>query len=131
MNIQKALVNLDMGNSVAEFDQELERYFIETDTFRALIEDRIDIIVGNKGAGKTAMYKYVARRYTKFPHLSNVEIITGFNPSGSPIFQSLAYTDPMTDGQSVTLHRLLTAFVQQIDPDPHPRPRSLRWSRRC
>ena len=103
MNLQEALIKLDMGNSVAEFDKELERYFIKTDTFRALVEDKADIIAGDKGAGKTAMYKYLTRRYTEIPELANVEIITGFNPSGSPVFQRLAYAGVLTEGQYITI----------------------------
>jgi hypothetical protein len=30
----------------------LEDYFIETDVFRALVEDRRDTIAGDKGTGK-------------------------------------------------------------------------------
>ena len=36
MNIQQALMKLDMGNAVAEFDK-AQRYFVETETFRALV----------------------------------------------------------------------------------------------
>ena len=82
MNIQQALMKLDMGNAVAEFDKALERYFVETETFRALVEDKADIIAGDKGAGKTAMYQYLTRCYLELPELADVEIITGFNPSG-------------------------------------------------
>ena len=103
MNIQEVLGKLDWGNSVAEFDEELERYFVETDTFLALVEDKADIIAGDKGTGKTTLYKYLKRRYTEIPELSNVEIITGFNPSGSPIFQRLADTGPLTEGQYITV----------------------------
>ncbi len=105
MNNQEVLINLDLGNSVAEFDKELERHFVETDTFRALIEDRADIIAGDKGTGKTAIYKYLLHRSAsaKIPELADIVIITGFNPSGSPVFQSLAYTRPLTEGQYITV----------------------------
>ncbi len=103
MNIQETLTKLDMGNSVAEFDKELEHYFVETDTFRALVEDEADIIAGDKGAGKTAMYRYLTQRYTEISSLANVEIIAGFNPSGSPVFQRLAYAGPLAEGQYITI----------------------------
>jgi hypothetical protein len=35
--------------------------------------------------------------------LSHVEVLTGFNPSGSPIFQRLVYTEPFTEGQYITI----------------------------
>jgi hypothetical protein len=49
----KALLNqLEVGSAVAEFDNELERYFVETPTFRALVEDKVDVIAGDKGTGE-------------------------------------------------------------------------------
>lgn len=42
---------LDLGSSVAEFDQQLESYFIETQPFRELIGGKKDIIAGDKGSG--------------------------------------------------------------------------------
>src|SRR5512134_3508878 len=103
MNIQEVLRKLDLGNSVAEFDEELERYFVETDTFRTLIADKADIIAGDKGAGKTALYQYLQRRHAQLPEFSKVEIITGFNPAGSPIFERLVHTGPLTEGQYITV----------------------------
>ena len=103
MNVQEILRAFDLGNSVAEFDKGLEQYFVETDIFYALVKDRADIIAGDKGTGKTAIYKYFERRYTEIPELSNIELITGFNPSGSPVFQRLTHTKPLTEGQYITI----------------------------
>jgi hypothetical protein len=51
-SVKELLVDLDLGNSVAEFDSQLETYFVETQPFRELILDRKDIIAGDKGTGK-------------------------------------------------------------------------------
>ncbi|MCB0211269.1 MAG: hypothetical protein KDJ52_18155 [Anaerolineae bacterium] len=99
MKVQEILNTIEVGNSVAEFDNQLKNYFVETDIFRALIEDKADIIAGDKGTGKTALYRYLHHRYTEFNELANVELITAFNPSGNPIFQRLAYTGPLDEGQ--------------------------------
>ena len=48
------------------------------------------------------MYQYLTRRYLELSELVNVEIITGFNPSGSPVFQRLAYAGLLTEGQYIT-----------------------------
>jgi hypothetical protein len=53
--VKEILHELDLGNSVAEHDEALERYFVETETFRSLISDKGDIIAGDKGTGKTAL----------------------------------------------------------------------------
>jgi hypothetical protein len=52
MEVKALLRQLDLGNSVAEFDQALERYFVETETFRALVLNRADVIRRRKGHGK-------------------------------------------------------------------------------
>ncbi len=62
MLIKDALSRLDLGSSVAEHDEALEAYFIETDVFRALVEDRRDTIAGDKGTGKTALLSHSAER---------------------------------------------------------------------
>lgn len=57
MNIHDVLSKLDFGNQVAEFDRDTERHFIVTEAFRALIENNADIVAGDKGSGKTTIYK--------------------------------------------------------------------------
>ena len=45
---------LYLGSSVAKFDTALQKYFVETEPFRALVLDRTDVVAGDKGTGKTA-----------------------------------------------------------------------------
>ena len=87
--VRDALQSLYLGKSVAEFDDALERYFIETNAFRELVQDKCDIIAGDKGTGKTAIYRILQKKYTSIPELKKIEVIAAFNPSGSPIFQQL------------------------------------------
>ncbi|GAA4499045.1 P-loop ATPase, Sll1717 family [Gluconacetobacter tumulicola] len=95
--LKEALQHLNIGKSVAEFDDALERYFVETNAFRELVTDQRDIIAGDKGTGKTAIYKILQKKYTTLPGLENVEVIPAFNPSGNPIFQPLTQRDPLTE----------------------------------
>ncbi|HXX71824.1 MAG TPA: hypothetical protein VEI55_05985, partial [Candidatus Acidoferrum sp.] len=90
-------------NSVAEFDDALDRYFIETEAFRGLAGDKADIIAGDKGTGKTALYKVFAKRYTGVPSLKQVEVVPGFNPVGNPVFQRLAQVEALSEGQYITV----------------------------
>jgi len=90
---------LNLGNSVAEFDDALESYFVETEAFRALAEGRIDVVAGDKGTGKTAIFKILQRRYRQLPELENTEVITAFNSTGNPVFQRLVHEAPLTEGQ--------------------------------
>lgn len=96
----KELVKLvSLGSSVAEFDQGLENYFIETETFNAVISDSGDIISGDKGTWKTAIYKILKKNYRAYPALDDVEIVDAFNPEGDPVFQRLTSGPDLSEGQ--------------------------------
>lgn len=99
----EVLRSINLGNSVAEFDEALERYFVETDTFRRVVEDRVDIIAGDKGTGKTALFRILHRRYPTIEELSKVEVVPAFNLGGSPVFQRLNEGDVLDEGQYITL----------------------------
>jgi hypothetical protein len=110
--IKEILQKLDLGNSVAEHDAALERYFVETNTFRSLIRDEGDVIAGDKGTGKTALFRILQKRYASIEELSDVELVEAFNPSGNPVFQRLTETEPLEEGQYVTIWKAyITALV--------------------
>jgi hypothetical protein len=96
----KELLNLvSFGTSVAEFDQDLEKYFIETETFKLVVDDRGDIIAGDKGTGKTAIYKILKKNYRAYDALMEVEIVDAFNPTGDPVFQRLTFGPSLSEDQ--------------------------------
>lgn len=101
--VKELLPKLKLGSSVAEHDEALERYFIETETFRALIQGERDIIAGDKGTGKTALYRILQKRYASLPEMTDVEVLAAFNPAGNPVFQRLTEDDPLEEGQYVGL----------------------------
>src|SRR6266540_3846765 len=103
MNTGEILATLELGNSVAEHDQALEKYFVETATFRSLIRDEGDVIAGDKGTGKTALFRILQKRYPTIEELASVEVVAGFNPVGSPVFQRLAEGEVLKEGQYVTI----------------------------
>ena len=104
--IKNLIENLDLGKSVAEFDEALETYFIETNAFRELISDKIDIIAGDKGTGKTAIYKILQKKYTMLPMLDETEVLAAFNPTGNPVFQKLGEHDVQEEGEYIRLWKL-------------------------
>jgi hypothetical protein len=55
------LTNLDLGTPVAETDRLLEVARVETSTFRDLLSDRVDLIPGTKGSGKSALFRIFVR----------------------------------------------------------------------
>jgi len=50
---------LDIGDDVAEFDERLSYYFIETSSFKDIIADKADLILGAKGSGKSAIFRHL------------------------------------------------------------------------
>jgi len=106
MKAVELLRSLNLGKSVAEFDEGLDRYFVDTETFRKLIRDDADIIAGDKGTGKTALYRTLCSRYTQIPELKKTEIVTGFNPQGSPVFQRLSQIPPLNEGEYIAIWKL-------------------------
>jgi hypothetical protein len=99
--IKDILHDLDLGSSVAEHDDALETYFVETETFRGLVAGRYDSVAGDKGTGKTALYRILRRRYAGL--LPDIEVLAGFNPVGVPVFQRLTEGEPLEEGQYITI----------------------------
>lgn len=89
MRVAEILKELNLGKSVAESDSRLDSYFVDTHTFNALYTGQRDIVAGDKGTGKTALYRILIERHRVIEELKGTEIVTAFNLSGSPIFQQL------------------------------------------
>ena len=106
MQVREILQKIEFGNPVAEYDKGLQNYFIVTDAFRHLVSGNVDIIAGDKGTGKTAIYQHLKQAYSKIPELSGIEIISGFNPAGEPMFRQLGDEEKLTDGQYVTVWKM-------------------------
>lgn len=78
---------LDVGASVAESDQHLASYFVATGYLADLTKDRVDIVRGAKGSGKSALLKVVGEHPERFPELSDVRVVPATNHSGDPVFR--------------------------------------------
>ncbi len=55
--VAAVLRQLDLGASVAEEDDLLEFARVETSVFTDLLNDRVDLVPGSKGSGKSALYR--------------------------------------------------------------------------
>ena len=106
MNIRDALQKLEFGNSVAEYDKGLQNYFLITQSYLALINDEADLIAGDKGTGKTAIFQYIRRNFANTPTLTNTEIVTGFNIAGEPLFRKLEDEQPLQESQYITIWKM-------------------------
>ena len=56
-DVANVLRSVDFGSSVAESDHLLESARVETSVFTDLMHDRVDLIPGTKGSGKSALYR--------------------------------------------------------------------------
>lgn len=120
------LSKLDVGSPVAEHDSALESYFVETSIFRNIVEDRVDVVSGDKGTGKTALFSILLKRYTQVPGLESTELLPAFNPAGTPVFQRLLEAGNMQEGNYVGVWKayLLALagnwLIEFLDTDQSP-----------
>jgi len=56
-NLQILLQNLNLGSSVAEFDDILSSTRVDTSAFTDIYFDKVDLVPGTKGSGKTALFR--------------------------------------------------------------------------
>lgn len=83
------LQSLNLGNSVAEFDDGLNRYFLKTNIFVRFAEDGFDIVKGEKGSGKSAIYRAMKNRDLTLD-AADLEVVPGFNEVGAPVFRKIS-----------------------------------------
>jgi hypothetical protein len=81
------LRTLNLGNSVAEQDKNLVKYFINMSYVETFLEDSYDIVKGVKGAGKTAMLVALCNNPDKYESLEDVKLIQAINIKGDPDFK--------------------------------------------
>ena len=80
---------IDLGSSIAEQDTLLENSRVDTSVFWDLLNDRIDLIPGTKGSGKSALYRIFVEFLPK--HLLDsrkVVIAHGVQQHGDQVFHA-------------------------------------------
>ncbi|WP_146244752.1 P-loop ATPase, Sll1717 family [Curtobacterium sp. MCPF17_051] len=101
--VAELLNAIELGSPVAEFDAALSRYFVETSTFQKLVDDGGDIVSGDKGAGKTALFRILKDNFGTYDALGDVEVISAFNPQGTPAFQQLTEQEVLSEGSYISV----------------------------
>ncbi len=89
LKIRPILQEIKFGGDVAENDEDLDLYFVETSAFLDVIADEADLILGPKGSGKTAIFRRIADPEIAIPEIDDVDILPAFNIQGSVIFRRL------------------------------------------
>lgn len=88
-NREQILQQSDFGSRIAEDDSQLTNYFVETEHWRKLTEDKVDIIFGAKGSGKSALYSLLLKERQNFRLDRRTLVLPAENPRGAPAFRDL------------------------------------------
>lgn len=106
INCQSILRDLSFGQRIAEEERDnLARYFVETDQWRRICSDEVDIVYGAKGSGKSALYFLLVDRSSAFAG-SGLFLVTAENPRGTPVFRDLVTEPPASEREFVALWKL-------------------------
>jgi hypothetical protein len=110
------LRSLSFGMQVAEEEvDELASYFVETNQWSKIAKGDIDIIRGEKGAGKSAIYSLLMKKADSFFD-QRILLVAGETPRGATVFKDLAADPPTSETEFVSLWKLyiLTIVAQQL-----------------
>ncbi len=85
-DVIRLLNSVSLGSTVAEQDSKLMESRIETPTFVDLFRDRVDLIPGTKGSGKTALFRLISEHSRALLLKTRIVMLTGVEASGDPVF---------------------------------------------
>lgn len=110
------LKQLSFGAQVAEDEvAELANYFVETNDWAKIENGEIDIVRGEKGAGKSAIYSLLLTRESMFFD-KGILLVAAENPRGATVFKDLVADPPTSENEFIALWKLyaLTIIAQQL-----------------
>ncbi len=97
------LRTVDLGSSVAEFDELLDVARVETSVFGDLLADRVDLVTGTKGSGKSALYRiFVDFLASSLLEHRKVVVAHGVDRHGDDVFMAFHETfETLTEDEFV------------------------------
>src|ERR1043166_33864 len=84
----RIIKSIDLGAPVAELDTVLYEARRETSAFTDLFKDRVDLVPGTKGSGKTALFRLISEYSKEIMLKSQLVMLTGVEATGDPVFQA-------------------------------------------
>ena len=106
MDRLQLLKELTFGSQVAEDEvARLQEYFVQTEQWSRIERGDVDIVRGEKGAGKSALYLLLDKRKDALFD-RGVMIVSGENPRGATVFKDLIADPPATEREFVVLWKL-------------------------
>ena len=107
-SLDKRLVIEDVsfgGRTAEEESDHLARYFVETEQWRKVWQDEVDIVFAPKGGGKSAIYSMlVSREGELFDR--GVVLVPGENPTGATAFEPIQDDPPTSETEFIRIWRL-------------------------
>ena len=110
------LKQMSFGSQIAEDEvNALASYFVETNQWQKIANGEIDIVRGEKGAGKSAIYALLTTRVDDFFD-RGILLVAAENPRGATVFKDLVSDPPTSEQEFVVLWKLyvLTIIAQQM-----------------
>lgn len=110
------LKRVSFGSQVAEDEvNELANYFVETNDWTRISRGEIDIVRGEKGAGKSAIYSLLMQKSGEYFD-DNIILVAAENPQGDAVFKTLSHNPPTTEKEFIVLWKLysLALIAQQL-----------------
>lgn len=105
------LQRIKFGERIAEDETEnLLKYFLETEDWRRVLGGEVDVIYGNKGAGKSAIYSILEKNKDELFD-KNILLTTAENPRGSTVFEGLSIEPPTSQIEFVRLWKLYFLII--------------------
>lgn len=106
MSKKEILKQVRFGNQIAEEERDdLKSYFVETQSWRQIINGNVDVVYGTKGAGKSALYLLVQDHIDSLFD-DGILVVVAENPRGAPAFESLTTSPPPDEKHFINLWKL-------------------------
>lgn len=110
------LRKLSFGTQVAEEETSaLARYFVETNQWNKIADGEKDLIRGDKGAGKSAIYSLLINRQSEFFD-NGILAVGAENPRGDTVFKQIITDPPASEQEFIALWKLyiLVLIVKEL-----------------
>ena len=111
------LKQMSFGVQVAEDEvHEIASYFVETNQWDKVAKGDIDIIRGEKGAGKSAIDSLLMAKTDLAFFDQGILLVAAENPRGATVFKDLVADPPTTENEFTALWKLyaLAIIAQQL-----------------
>ncbi|WP_423464007.1 P-loop ATPase, Sll1717 family [Promicromonospora sp. MS192] len=104
------------GRTAEEESEQLAHYFVETEQWRKVWQDEVDVVFAPKGGGKSAIYSMLVSREDDLFDRS-VVLVPGENPTGATAFEPIQIEPPTSETEFIRIWRLyfLVLLVEELE----------------